>query len=208
MYVSPLQLLSNSQIYVSGDVTVDEGAAIAPGVILKAEPDSKIAIASGACIGMGTILHARGGTLIVEAGVILGTGVLVVGSGKIGVNACIGSGATILNPSIENSQMLAAGSLIGDDSRQVTATPDAPELAPPPVEVSPTAPPIAQPVAEQIPPPVPEPMKEERSPSPSISLGIMHGQAHINTLMTTLFPHRAYFKNDENGKSPPASSSG
>lgn len=211
MYVSPLQLLSNSQIYVSGDVTVDEGAAIAPGVILKAEPDSKIAIASGACIGMGTILHARGGTLIVEAGVILGTGVLVVGAGKIGANACIGSGVTILNPAIENSQMLAAGSLIGDSSRQVTASVEAPQPAPqpakPPVEVPATAEASSEPVPEQIAQSVPESAKEERSPEPAMSIGIMHGQAHINTLMTTLFPHRAYFKNEENGKAPPPSSS-
>lgn len=206
MYVSPLQLLSNSQIYVSGDVTVDEGAAIAPGVILKAEPDSKIAIASGACIGMGTILHARGGTLIVEAGVILGTGVLVVGAGKIGANACIGSGVTILNPSIENSQMLAAGSLIGDGSRQITASVEAPQPAKPPVEVPATAEANSEPVTEQIAQSVPESAKEERSPEATVSVGIMHGQAHINTLMTTLFPHRAYFKNDENGKSSPSSS--
>lgn len=207
MYVSPLQLLSNSQIYVSGDVTVDEGAAIAPGVILKAEPDSKIAIASGACIGMGTILHARGGTLIVEAGAILGTGVLVVGAGKIGANACIGSGVTILNPAIENSQMLAAGSLIGDSSRQVTASVEAPQPAKPPVEVPATAEASSQPVPEQIAQSVPESAKEERSPEAALSIGIMHGQAHINTLMTTLFPHRAYFKNEENGKAPPPSSS-
>ncbi|MDB9514513.1 carbon dioxide concentrating mechanism protein [Kamptonema animale CS-326] len=207
MYVSPLQLLSNSQIYVSGDVTVDEGAAIAPGVILKAEPDSKIAIASGACIGMGTILHARGGTLIVEAGVILGTGVLVVGAGKIGANACIGSGVTILNPAIENSQMLAAGSLIGDSSRQVTASVEAPQPAKPPVEVPATAEASSEPVPEQIAQSVPESAKEERSPEAALSIGIMHGQAHLNSLMTTLFPHRAYFKNEENGKAPPPSSS-
>jgi len=200
MYVSPLQLLSNSQIYVSGDVTVEEGAAIAPGVILQAEPDSKIAIASSACIGMGTIIHARGGTLIVEAGAILGTGVLVVGSGKIGVNACIGSGATILNPAIENSQVLAAGVLIGDDSRQVTKMPEVSEPTSPPVE----PPQTAEVKTEE----VPTPTTESRSPEPLNSSGSMHGQAHINSLLTTLFPHRAYFKNDQNGQSLPPGSSG
>ncbi|MBE9094579.1 carbon dioxide concentrating mechanism protein, partial [Tychonema sp. LEGE 07203] len=57
MYLSPLQLSSNSQILMSGDVVVNESAAIAPGVILQADPDSKISIAAGACIGMGVILH-------------------------------------------------------------------------------------------------------------------------------------------------------
>ena len=198
MYVSPLQLLSNSQIYVSGDVTIDDGAALAPGVILQAEPDSKIAIASGACIGMGTILHARGGTLIVEAGAILGTGVLVVGSGKIGANSCIGSGATILNPAIEQSQLLAAGVLIGDESRQVTEMPQVAESV-----VSPVAqPPTAEATTEE----VPTPTTESRSLETLNSPPIMHGQAHINSLLTTLFPHRAYFKNDQNGKSGPSSS--
>ncbi|MBD0343074.1 MAG: carbon dioxide concentrating mechanism protein, partial [Microcoleus sp. Co-bin12] len=84
MYLSPLQLSSNSQILMSGDVVVNEGAAIAPGAILQAEPGSRISIAAGACIGLGVILHAREGTLEIGAGVILGAGVLVVGAGTIG----------------------------------------------------------------------------------------------------------------------------
>jgi carbon dioxide concentrating mechanism protein CcmN len=227
MYVSPLQLLSNSQIYVSGDVTVDEGAAIAPGVILKAEPDSKIIIGAGTCIGLGTIIHARQGILVIESGVILGTGVLIVGAGKIGVNACIGSGVTILNPAIQDSQMLAAGSLIGDESRQVRmlevskstigdrsrqiGMPEisesivadrSPQLTETP-EVSESVAPVAAPP----PPPemveeIPTPPKEERSPETVNSPPtIFHGQAHINSLLTIMFPHRAYFK-DQNLNSP------
>ena len=72
MYLSPLQLSSNSQIFLSGDVVVNEGAAIAPGAILQADPGSRLSIAAGACIGMGVILHAREGTLEIAAGAILG----------------------------------------------------------------------------------------------------------------------------------------
>jgi carbonic anhydrase/acetyltransferase-like protein (isoleucine patch superfamily) len=118
MYLSPLQLSSNSQILMSGDVVVNEGAAIAPGVIMQAEPGSRISIAAGACIGLGVILHAREGTLEIEAGVILGAGVLVVGAGKIGANACIGAGTTLIDPCIDQMQIMPAGSLIGDTSRQ------------------------------------------------------------------------------------------
>jgi carbon dioxide concentrating mechanism protein CcmN len=121
MYLSPLQLSSNSQILMSGDVVVNEGAAIAPGVILQAEPGSRISIAAGACIGLGVILHAREGTLEIGAGVILGAGVLVVGAGKIGTSACIGAGTTLINPCIDQMQIMPAGSLIGDTSRQASA---------------------------------------------------------------------------------------
>ena len=122
MYLSPLQLSSNSQILMSGDVVVNEGAAIAPGAILQAEPGSRISIAAGACIGMGVILHAREGNLEIGAGVILGAGVLVVGAGTIGTNACIGAGTTLINPCIDQMQIMPAGSLMGDTSRQAEAS--------------------------------------------------------------------------------------
>lgn len=99
-------------------MSIDPSAAIAPGVILRAAPDGKIVIASGACIGMGSILHAHQGTLEVEAGAILGAGVLVVGKGKIGANACIGSASTIWNNSIEPWQVVPATSVVGDKGRQ------------------------------------------------------------------------------------------
>ena len=212
MYLSPLQLSSNSQIYVSGDVVVDEGAAIAPGVILQADPDSRISIAPGVCIGMGVILHARQGTLAIGAGAILGAGVLVVGSGTIGANACIGAGTTLINPCIDKMQFLPAGSLIGDTSRQValepepasnTPQPESPELSDPwspnePETVS--EPPVA--VAQER-SAEPEPTPEERSSEPEIANvpTILYGQAHINQLLGTLFPHRqAFNRSQENGQ--------
>jgi carbon dioxide concentrating mechanism protein CcmN len=121
MYTVPPPVYQSSQVYaVSGDVSIDESAAIAPGVILQADPNSRIIISRGVCIGMGCILHARDGTLEIEPGAILGTGVLIIGRGKIGENACIGSASTIFNASITRSQMLPAGSLIGDTSRPIT----------------------------------------------------------------------------------------
>jgi carbon dioxide concentrating mechanism protein CcmN len=119
MHLPTLPWSSNSQVYVEGDVSIDASAAIAPGVILRADPDSQIAIAAGVCIGMGAVLHACGGTLEVEAGANLGAGVLIVGKGTIGANACIGAVTTILNTSIEPWQVVSAASVLGDKGREV-----------------------------------------------------------------------------------------
>lgn len=120
MQLPTLPLISNSHVYVEGDVSIDPSAAIAAGVILLAAFDSKIIIAAGVCIGMGSILHSHQGTLEVEAGANLGAGVLVVGKGKIGANACIGATTTIWNSSIESGQVVQAGSVVGDRGRQIT----------------------------------------------------------------------------------------
>ncbi|MEG3902149.1 carbon dioxide concentrating mechanism protein [Microcoleus sp. B4-C5] len=218
MYLSPLQLSSNSQILMSGDVVVHEGAAIAPGAILQAEPGSRISIAAGACIGMGVILHAREGTLEIAAGVILGAGVLVVGAGTIGENACIGAATTLINPCIDQMQIMPAGSLMGDTSRQVTpeATAAAPTAAPTSPETpEATTPPVDQPIEPIEPPQPPETPPQtapETAPDPPESTAaeppqpgetptILYGQAHINRLLGTLFPHRqAFNRSEENGQ--------
>ena len=215
MYLSPLQLSSNSQILMSGDVVVNEGAAIAPGVILQADSGSRISIAAGACIGMGVILHAREGTLAIEAGVILGAGVLVVGAGKIGANACIGAGTTLIDPCIDQMQIMPAGSLMGDTSRQASAsaTAAAPTAAPtspetPEATTPPVAPLIEPPSPAQTPPQTapettPEPPESTAAepPQPGETPTILYGQAHINRLLGTLFPHRqAFNRSEENGQ--------
>lgn len=208
MYLSPLQLSSNFQVCISGDVVVDEGAAIARGVILRADPGSRISIAAGACIGMGVIIHANAqGTLEVGAGVILGAGVLIVGSGAIGANACIGAATTLINPCIDKMQILPAGSLIGDGGRQVTleatvepkVEPETPAVSTPPVEK-----PEVDRTKPQTPPETtssPESRAAEQPPQPGEVPTILYGQAHINRLLGTLFPYRQSFnKLEENGK--------
>ena len=119
MYLPPLPSNSNYHLYVQGDVRIDPSAVISSGVILQADPDSKIIIAANVCIGAGSILHAHQGTLEVEVGANLGAGVLIVGEGKIGANACIGSLTTIYNGSIEPRQVIASASLLGDTGRKI-----------------------------------------------------------------------------------------
>ena len=108
-------------IYVIGDVVIHEGAVIAPGTILQAEPNSRILIREGVCIGMGNIINAYQGDIEIQSGAILGAGVLVIGQSKIGKNTCIGSLTTIINTSIERGTTIKAGSLIGDTSRSFSA---------------------------------------------------------------------------------------
>ncbi|KAB8317144.1 transferase [Tolypothrix campylonemoides VB511288] len=109
--------------YISGEVIIHPSAVLAPGVILQAAPNSKIIIGSGVCVGMGSILQVHEGTLEVEAGANLGAGLLMVGQGKIGANACIGAATTIFNCSVEPGQVVAAGSVFGDSSRHLTESP-------------------------------------------------------------------------------------
>ncbi|NER48979.1 MAG: hypothetical protein F6J92_20225 [Symploca sp. SIO1A3] len=143
MHVPTLPLTSNSHIYVEGDVSINSSAVIAQGVILQAAPDSKIIIAAGVSIGMGSILHAQGGTLEVEASANLGAGVLVVGKGKIGKNACIGSVSTIWNHSVEPWEVVPAASILGEQGRQVTGISDS--------EMSPSTSPSSAEVLEETP---------------------------------------------------------
>jgi carbon dioxide concentrating mechanism protein CcmN len=137
MNISPPQLL-NPDVYVSGDVTIDPDATLAPGVILQATTDSQLRIAAGVCIGRGVIIQVYQGILEIETGVVLGSGVLILGAGTIGENACIGSETTILESSIAPQQVVAAGSLIGDRSRRLEPkqVSPPPELAPEPTIIS------------------------------------------------------------------------
>jgi carbon dioxide concentrating mechanism protein CcmN len=185
---------SDRAYYVSGDVTVDPSAAIAPGVVLRADPDSRIAIAAGVSIGMGTIVHAHHGILEVEKGACIGAGVLVVGTGKIGVNACLGSDSTAIDPAVEAQYVVASGSLIGDRSRRV-------EESPPETAAEPEPEPIPEP--EAIPEPEPEPKPAQTEPP--IRMGPqVYGHTHINELLKTLLPHRRNPITPPNSGSPPS----
>lgn len=188
MYLPPLHPISNSQFYVSGNVTIDPSAAIAPGVLLQADLESQIIIAAGVCIGMGTILHAHAGILEVEEGANIGTGVLIVGKGKIEANACIGSMTTILNSSVGAGKVVPPGSLIGDTSRQVTETQRSEDTTTPVFESSSndqvSDPSDSPPTSEQS-------SSNQQAPEASEAAGTqVYGQANLNRLLSTLLPHR------------------
>ena len=129
--------INPSHFCTIGDVKIDDGVAIAPGVILQADPDCQIVIRSGVCLGMGTILHAHRGNLEIQAGAVLGAGVLVLGTGKIGANACIGATTTVLNVDIDPERVIAPGSVVGKIGREITGGEE--KSAPPQIPPSPQA---------------------------------------------------------------------
>ncbi len=122
MHLPRSPLISDNHLYISGNVSLDASAAIAPNVMLQADPGCQLIIAAGVSIGSGCVLHAHNGTLEIDAGVTLGSGALILGSGKIGANACIGSRATLIDSSIEPEYTVPPGAIIGDRSRQDAST--------------------------------------------------------------------------------------
>lgn len=196
MSVSPLHLITNFNSYVSGEVTIDPNAAIASGVMLLAAPNSRIIISAGVCIGMGTVLHAHDGILEIETGAILGAGVLVVGGGKIGANACIGSATTILNCSIEPGQVVAPGSLLGDTSR-ANASPQSTNHTRAAVTeaVIADSPSQSEPESDQI-----QPQPES---VPTAVAAVVYGKASLTQLISTLLPYnRSLNQQLQDGSSP------
>ena len=200
-------------VHLDGNVSIDPTAAIAPGVLLQAEANSRITIGAGVCIGAGTIIHASGGNIDIGAGVCIGRGVLIVGTGLVDRNACIGAGTTIINPQIEADNVVATHSILGDTSRgevSVVETParstspaDPPAVNPPDVwaaddawETSTVTPPmIEDPPFENTfqsePPPVPPEVANTE-----LSIEITHrsheyvaGRANFDRLKRQLFPN-------------------
>lgn len=116
----------HSHIHISGNVVVHSDAAIAPGVLLQADPGCRLTIAAGVCISQAVVVHAYQGHLTIEAGATLGRGVLIIGRGQIGADACIGAGTTILDSSVAAGEILPPNSLVGETGRQVALEPAQP----------------------------------------------------------------------------------
>ena len=106
------KLVSDTHYCVVGDVSVDSSAAIAPGVVLQAASGSRIIIGEGVCLAAGVCIQSRRGVLTIAAGASLGANVLVVGSGEIGMNACVSAGSTLINPSVNADAILPPDSLV------------------------------------------------------------------------------------------------
>ena len=214
MQVPSLQPISTSHFCVSGDVTIHPTATIAAGVLLQADPDGRIIVGAGVCLGMGTVLHAHQGVLEVEAEVTVGTSVLIVGSGKIGANACIGSASTIWNQSVERGTVVPPLSLLGMPDRQADAVkhPDStkhPDDTKRPVvesEAEPSSAPASSGLtvaagslngvspASQNGATVPAPPANQPTAEIQLSFSTpVYGQASLNRLLSTLLPHRHLF---------------
>lgn len=190
MSLPSLQLrpISTSHYYISGDVTIQEGAAIAPGVLIQADANSRVVIQAGACIGIGSVLHAHDGLLEVGAGANIGAEVLLIGQVTIGAKACIGSASTILNSTIAGGQVVPPGSLIGDTSRpaaelQVTDTVTYPSPETVAFDSKPEPSPTLGAMTEESAHPVAEGELEAKNSGINV-----YGQVYVNQLMVKLFP--------------------
>jgi carbon dioxide concentrating mechanism protein CcmN len=167
-------LISDDHLYISGDVTLDSSAAIAPNVMLQADPGCRLVVAAGVCIGSGSVIHAHNGILEIDIGATLGSGVLVIGSGRIGANACIGSGATVVDSSIAPKYVVPPGAVIGDRSHQEILS--TPHLEPPTVTNG-SAP------SEQVAPEAPA-TQNGNGKKP------VYGQVYLERMMVMMFPHQ------------------
>lgn len=188
MSLPSLQLcpISTSHFYISGDVVIQDGAVIAPGVLIQADPGSQIIIRAGVCIGIGSILHAHDGLVEIGEGANIGAEVLLIGQVLIGAKACIGSATTILNSVIERGQVVPPGSLIGDTSRpqeelQVTDT-----VTYPAVEGEEEKPTPSEP-GEPTPNPTDGSNGELKADKSSVSV---YGQVYVNRMMFKMFPNQ------------------
>jgi carbon dioxide concentrating mechanism protein CcmN len=174
-------MISDDHLYISGNVTLDASAAIAPNVMLQADPGCHLIIAAGVSIGSGCVLHAHNGTLEIDTGATLGSGVLILGSGKIGANACIGSRATLIDSSIEPEYTVPPGAVIGDRSRQDASTQ--------PQNSTPSQNGATPSVAAETPSTPAEingaaPVKENGKAKP------VYGQVYLERMMVMMFPHQ------------------
>lgn len=158
MSLPSLSTPSRWPICTGGDVVLHEGAAVAAGAILVADPGSSLVVETGACIGMGAVLHATGGELRIEAGATLGAGVLVVGKGKVGRRACVGTCTTLLEPTVAEGSVIPSGEVVGGFGEPQPASED-----PAPLAVG------------------PPPQGLQHSSAPTVT-----GQAHFDRLKSTL----------------------
>lgn len=210
IYLPPPQPILNQDIRISGDVEIHPTASLAPGVILQAAPDSSIVIGADVCIGMGVIINAYRGTIEIESGAILGSGVLIIGQSKIGNNACIGTSTTIFQQDIAAMIVIEPGSIVGDISRKIDSKKSQKNT-----EVG-TTPPKAKPkqnyqnnktasknyysatqpnqnvkqnsTKEQNSASIPH-VETSVEPQPKKPKAPVVGQVYINELLVTLFPH-------------------
>ncbi|HIK45761.1 MAG TPA: hypothetical protein IGR64_12885 [Leptolyngbyaceae cyanobacterium M65_K2018_010] len=179
--------------YLYGQVDLAADAVVAATAILGAAPGCRLVIAAGVCLGRDVVVQACRGDLVIEAGVNLGSGALVVGRGRIGPGACIGANSTLIDPSLHRHQVVPPQSLLGDPSGEPHPSGGDPDGAwsprsPEPGQGSPSSP-----------DPTPEAIAAvaDLAPPPPNGTAI-HGKKQVEQLLATLFPHRRSL----NGLSP------
>ncbi|MGB3201480.1 MAG: hypothetical protein WBA99_11285 [Nodosilinea sp.] len=163
--------------HIQGNVDMASGVAMAPGVLLGAAPGCRLVISAGVCLGADAVVQASQGDLVLEPGVSLGSGVLVVGHGSIGQHTCVGANSTIINPDLGASQVIAPGSLLGDPSQS------GPGLGVQQSSNAGSGDRAGQAVSRS-------PYGGNHGNGSGLNGSSVYGKAQVNRLLTTLFPHR------------------
>ena len=244
MEPSPLNFVSHTHYYRGGDVVIDASAAIAPGVVFRAAPNASIRVGPGVCVGAGVVIQAKQGCVFIESGVSLGTGVLVVGHGHVGKDACVGPSTTLVNPAIAANEVVPPCSLMDGSHSPASSnrastqssnpssknqfqeqfqekpsnfhTPDfqSPNGPVPSVPITPRTSPTVQPQAvspkpvdvpdlDDVPSNGSNPPAENNGGGKSSAVATnnqhVYGRAHLNSLLSALFPHRQPLDNGDTG---------
>ncbi|MGF1521005.1 MAG: hypothetical protein ACFBSF_01625 [Leptolyngbyaceae cyanobacterium] len=182
------QDVSEAAYYVGANVEVSPGAVIAAGVVLQAALDSQLVIEAGVCIGTGVVVQAYGGKLTLAAGSSVGQGTLLLGSGIIGSQACVGAESTLINPAIAANQVVPAQSLLGDTSRSLIANPDTDQTAQSPNGKVSTFADAASHADSETAPDTAADLNGHGSAI--VTNSTVYGREQVLKLVETLFPHR------------------
>jgi carbon dioxide concentrating mechanism protein CcmN len=190
--------VSTTHYFVSGDVTIHAGAAIAPGVLLQANPGSRIVIHQSVCVGLGSVIQAHEGTIEIGEGVIIGAGALLVGTVVVGDRACVGAGTTVMNRSIASLSIVPPGSLMVDQDNEPETVEDL-DLTedvwqengskPQPEAQTNGAKPQPEAQTNGAKPSV-EPQESDEIESPASQNGEVYGQAYVNRMLGRMFPNQ------------------
>ncbi|WP_008318012.1 hypothetical protein [Leptolyngbya sp. PCC 6406] len=196
-----------ASVYVAGDVQIAADVAIAPGAVLQAAPGSQVVIATGVCLGAAVVIQARGGALSLEAGVTVGQGGLILGTGLLGKNACIGADSTLINPQIAPEQMVPARSLLGDPSPpQICSVSATAPGSPPETGALPDQSPHSPPQKEGTETLDPNRAENGNLPPPEVGTlathTVVYGREQVMQLIQTLFPHRQSLAVPESSEHP------
>jgi len=95
-------------------------AHISADSFLQAEAGFQIIIEAGVCLGAGCCLHALSGDIVLRAGTVIGSNVLIVGWCELGEGCVVGQGSTLFEVAIAAGQVVGQGTIAGLPDRTVT----------------------------------------------------------------------------------------
>lgn len=228
MHALPRSPISDTHFFISGTVTIDPSAAIAPGVLIQAEPGAQVVVHAGVCIGQGSVIHAASGTVEIAEGATLGTGVLIFGACQVGAGACVGASVTVVGCTVGPGQIVPANSIlttleiptVGIPAPTSSGAPQSASTPPPKIDQAEV--PIDDPWIDSPPEPEVSPAGEagasaevtaEEVHTAEINTAeisvktqrVVYGKSSLDQILTMMFPHRQALNSDSSSNQPNSS---